>query len=124
MNRTTLITAFTAFVALAGAGSVFAVEATQDFAVPTLSSQSRADVRNELAAALRAGTLTHGEASVAPAPASTQSRAVVIAETREALRLGVIGSNEAEIRSATPAQQESIRMAGLRAVESSVAQSR
>jgi hypothetical protein len=125
MNRTTLIAAATAFIALAGAGSAFAVEGTQEFTTQTLSTQSRDDVRSEVAAAARAGTLIRGEASAAPVPSSTQSRAVVVAETREALRLGVVGANEAEIRTATPAQQEAIRLAGLRAVEgTSVAQSR
>ena len=126
MNRTTLIAAATAFIALAGAGSAFAVEGTQDFSdVQTLSSQSRDAVRSELAAAARTGALVRGEASAAPVPSSSQSRAVVIAETREALRLGVVGSNEAEMRVATPAQQEQIRLAGVRAVEgTSLAQSR
>jgi len=126
MNRTTLIAAATAFIALAGAGSAFAVEGTQDFSnVQTLSSQSRDSVRSELAAAARTGALVGGEASAAPVPASSQSRAIVVAETREALRLGVVGSNEAEIRVATPAQQEQIRLAGLRAAEgTNVAQSR
>ena len=126
MNRTTLIAAATAFIALAGAGSAFAVEGTQDFSnIQTLSSQSRDAVRSELAAAVRTGALVRGEASAAPVAASSQSRAVVAAETREALRLGVVGSNEAEIRVATPAQQEPIRLAGVRAVEgTSVAQSR
>lgn len=124
MNRTILITAATALIALAGAGSALAVEATQDFTGQSLSTLSRDEVRSERAAALRAGTLVRGEASVTPLAASTLSRAVVVAETREALRLGVLGSNEAEIRTATPAQQESIRSAGLRAVESNLAQSR
>lgn len=126
MNRTSLIAAVTTFIALAGAGSAFAVEGTQDFpSTQSLSSQSRDAVRSELAAAARVGALVRGEASAAPVPASTQSRAVIVAETREALRLGAAGSNEAEIRVATPAQQDTIRLAGLRATgTTSVAQSR
>src|SRR4030095_4913023 len=124
MKRSTLIATVTALVALAGAGSAFAVEATQDDVAQTVSGQSRASVRDELVAAPRAGTLTRGEASAPSVPLSTESRAVVAAETREAVRLGVAGANEAEIPMATPAQQESIRQAGLRALGTSVAQGR
>jgi hypothetical protein len=136
MKRTTLIAAATAFVALAGAASAFAAGTTQNFsaqtvrgeaqeiAVPTLSGQSRDDVRQELAAAVRGRTLVYGEASVAPQQVFTLSRAVVQAETREALRLGVVGANEAEVFTATPAQRESIRLAGLRALETNLAQKR
>ena len=126
MNRTSLIAAVTTVIALAGAGSAFAIEGTQDFPeTQALSTQSRDAVRSELAAAARVGGLVRGEASAAPVPASTQSRTVIAAETREALRLGVAGSNEAEIRIASPAQQEAIRLAGQRAIEgTSVAQSR
>jgi hypothetical protein len=125
MNAKTLI-ASALFVAFAGAGSAFAQEATQDFQPSSLlSTKSRAEVHAEFLAAKRAGTLqTHNyaEASAAPAAASTLTRAQVIAEAREALRLGATDANEAEIRVATPAQQQLIRAAGLRALDRDMAQ--
>ena len=67
-------------------------------------------------AALKAGTLERGEASVDHKPrVSTKSRAQVAAEGREALRLGVVGHGEGPAPVLTPAQAESIRMAGLQA---------
>ena len=114
MNRTTLIATVTTLVALAGAGSAFAVEGTQDFNdTPVVSTTSRADVIREARAGL---DQVEGEASAAPMPASTLSRAQVVAEAREAVRLGVAGSDETGTRITTPEQLESIRLAGLRAV--------
>lgn len=114
----------TTLIALVGAGSAFAQEGTQDFpAAQTLSTKSRADVKSELAAAQRAGTVGYGEASPAPVPASTLTRTQVVAELREAQRLGLVGaSNEGDARIATKAELESIRLAGLRAVDTSLAQ--
>jgi Domain of unknown function (DUF4148) len=116
----------TTLIALVGAGSAFAQEGTQDFpAAQFLSSKSRADVKAELANAQRNGTLVaYTEASPAQVPASTLTRTQVVAELREAQRLGLVGvSNEGDFRIATPAQQESIRAAGLRAISTNVAQS-
>ncbi len=114
----------TTLLALAGAGSAFAQEGTQDFpAAQFLSTKSRAEVMSEGAALQRAGVVTsYGEASPAPVPASTMTRKQVVAELREAQRLGLLfASNEGEIRQATPAEQESIRSAGLRAIDTNVA---
>ena len=99
------------------AGSAFAQEG--DFpSAPNLSTKSRAEVKAELVAAVRAGAVGAGEASPTPVPASTLTRAQVRAETLEAMRLGLVGSSyEADIRVPTPAELESIRLAGLRAVE-------
>jgi hypothetical protein len=110
MNRQALIAAVTTVIALAGAGSAFAVEATQDDARP-VSSANRADVRNGAHAGL-----SQGEASVAPTPSSSLTRVQVAAEAREAVRLGLAFSNEAGSPVATPEQQDSIRLAGLRAI--------
>ena len=114
----------TTLIALAGVGSAFAQEGTQDFsATQALSSKSRAEVKSELAAAQRAGDVTvygYTEASPAPVAASTVTRAQVQAEAREALRLGLIPVSEAT-RTATAADLESIRLAGLRAVNTAVA---
>jgi Domain of unknown function (DUF4148) len=115
----------TALIALIGAGSAFAQEGTQDFpAAQNLSSKSRADVKAELAAAQRSGTvISYGEASPAPVPASTMTRKQVVAELREAQRLGLVGTdNEGGIRIPTAAENESVRQAGLRAIGTSVAQ--
>ena len=116
----------TTLIALVGAGSAFAQEGTQDFpAAQFLSSNSRADVKAELATAQRNGTLvTYTEASPAPVPGSELTRTQVVAELREAQRLGLVGvSNEGQYRIATQAEQESIRAAGLRAISTNVAQS-
>ncbi len=116
----------TTLIALVGAGSAFAQEGTQDFpAAQFLSSQSRADVKAELATAQRNGTaFTYTEASPAPVPVSGLTRAQVVAELREAQRLGLVGiSNEGDFRIATQAEQASIRAAGLRAINTNVAQS-
>ena len=113
----------TTLIALIGAGSAFAQEGTQDFpAAQTLSSKSRADVKSEAVAAQRAGTISYGEASPSPVPASTLTRKQVVAELREAQRLGLVNtSNEGNLRIATSAELESIRSAGVRAVNSTVA---
>jgi hypothetical protein len=111
----------TALLALAGAGSAFAQEGTQDFHNrDTLSTATRAEVK----AAQRNSTeaVSYGEASPAQKAASQMPRAQVVAELREAQRLGLVGSNDGEIRVATAAQQESIRQAGLRAVDTNLAQ--
>jgi len=112
MNRHILIAA-TTLIALVGASSAFAIEATQEFEqVDTLSVKPRVEMKLARAALQReAGRVPRGEASAEPQPASELTRAEVVAETREAMRLGAIGSNEAEIRVASPAQQEVIRQA-------------
>lgn len=123
MNNSKIIIA-TTLIALIGAGSAFAQEGTQDFpAAQALSSKSRADVKSELAAAQRAGTISHGEASSAPVPASTLTRKQVVAELREAQRLGLVNAdNEGNLRIPTPAENEAVRQAGLRAIGTAVAQ--
>ena len=117
----------TSLIAIASVGSACAQEGTQDFpAAQILSTKTRAEVKAELAAAQRNGTfVTYHEGSPAPVPVSTMTRAQVVAELREAQRLGLVGmsSNEGDFRIATPAEQQLIRAAGLRAISTSVAQS-
>lgn len=113
MNRQALIAALTVAFAFAGAGSAFAVEATQDDAVAQSTSQ-RADVRREARL-----NVAETEVSAAPTASSAVNRAQVAAEAREAVRLGVAFGTEAGPRTATPEQLESIRLAGLRAVAGS-----
>jgi hypothetical protein len=109
-----------AVLSILAAGSAIAAEGTQDFNNLPLSSKSRAevvaDIRN--ASALQAND---GWPSVDTR--STLTRAQVVAETREAQRLDLI-SNGDELKLATPAQSESIRLAGERAITSSMAANR
>lgn len=121
MNRSHIVIA-TTFAAFLGTGAAFAAEGTQDFpATQTYSTQSRAVVKAELVAAQRAGTIETGEASARPTPASTLTRTQVVAEAREATRLGLVSVNEGGQRQATPAELESIRLAGERAISTNVA---
>lgn len=120
----TRIVIATTLIALAGAGSAFAQEGTQDFSdLQSLSTKSRAEVRAELLRAQQAdGYTTTNEASPTPMPASTLTRTQVLAELREAVHLGVVGTdNEGEFRIATPAEQQAIRLAGLRAIDPQMA---
>jgi len=121
MNTRTVIA--TALIALAGAGSAFAQEGTQDFRdLSSLSTQGRAEVRADLLNAQHAGVIPSGDASFAPAPDSTLTRTRVVAELHEAQRLGVAdASNEGEFRIATPAEQAAIHLAGERAVAEQMA---
>ena len=112
----------TALIALAGAGSAFAQEGTQEFTnIQSLSTKSRAEVKAELLAAQRAGEVFYGEASPAPIARSTLTRTQVQAEARAAEKLGVLPFGEEQARAATPADLESIRVAGQRALETPVA---
>jgi len=96
MNRSTWILISITAVALFGAASVFAQEATQAFDNPrALSSLTRDDVKSELSAAQREGSVGFHEASPAPEAPDVLSRSQVKAETREAQRLGQLRSNEA-----------------------------
>jgi hypothetical protein len=113
----------TALIALAGAGSAFAAEGTQDFPAGGISSAPRAEVRLELADAQRNGTLVIGEASAQPVAKSTLTRTQVVAEAKEAQRLGLLEGGEV-IKFASPEQTEQIRLAGERAVATRVAQAR
>ena len=88
---------------------------------PAPSTQSRAEVRAELEAAQRAGTLPRDEASYTVQPKADRAltRAQVQAEAREAMRLGLIPVHEGGPRQATASELEQIRQAGLRAVNGS-----
>jgi hypothetical protein len=89
--------------------------------LPAPSPRSRADVRAEAAAANKLQTRAAGDADGAlldnqlSAP-STLSRAQVRAEAIEWRRLGLIGYGDHEQRAPTPAELESVRQAGLRAI--------
>lgn len=86
------------------------------------SQRSRAEVQAEAAAAnqARAGIVTH-EGSLLPddqlSTSSTLSRTQVRAEAIEAQRLRLIVNGDTGQRLPTPAELESVRQAGLRAVD-------
>ena len=118
------LTTLTALVAVAAAfaSPAFAQEATPDGFAAVTSTISRDAVRADAIAALKAGTIERGEASVDRSVfVSTKSRLQVAAEASEALRLGAIGHGEGPAPLVTPAQAESIRLAGLEALSHTVA---
>lgn len=110
-------TLIVATLSIFAAASAFAVEATRDFENLTLSTKSRAEVVAELRSV---GVMDTHTAWPTQTAQSTLTRAQVVAETREAQRLGLIGGGE-ELKIATPEQVESIRLAGERAVTSTLA---
>ncbi len=119
MFSKTLLVAATA--ALFSASGAFAQEATPapefDHFKP---SKTRAEVVAETAAAAQAGLIAHNDADVQRIAGlgfqPYKSRTQVAAETLEAKRLGLIAYGEMSMPEATPAQLESIRVAGQRAL--------
>ena len=116
MNFTVRLIAASVLAGVAAAAS--AVEAEQSSTWTTASTKNWADTRAETQAALRAGTLQSNEYAytVLPGAGSALTRAQVTAEAREALRLGLIPVHEGQYRFATAAENEQIRQAGLRAL--------
>lgn len=92
-------------------------EATPDSPKSFASARPRALVRAETLTAMAAGTIERGEAASAyPRPFEpTVTRAEVNAETIAAIGLGLIAHGEQPLHDATPAEEENIRQAGLRA---------
>lgn len=89
--------------------------------LPAPSQRSRAEVRAEAVTAnkARTGVVTYIDSSLLDqwlSTPSTLSRAQVRAEAIEWRRLGLNGYGDREQRAPTPAELESIRQAGLRAV--------
>lgn len=85
------------------------------------SQRMRAEVHAEAVAANKArlGTITYGDAPLRARllpGTSTFTRTQVRAEAIEARRLGLVSAGEAEARLPTPAEAESVRQAGLRAI--------
>jgi hypothetical protein len=121
--NTRLATAAALLAALT-APLAMAQEATPDtWQAVTASSVSREAVRADAIAALKAGLIERGEASVVRTEfRSTQPRAQVAAEAREALRLGVVSFGEGPGAVATPAQADAIRLAGQQALGQAIAQ--
>jgi hypothetical protein len=122
MFSKTLVTVATAAIAVLSSASAFAAS-PEDFSLPTRysSAVTRADVRAQAIAARQAPMHLEGDLYVADqnfVPSLTVAQ--VRAETLEAIALGVIGHGEKNVF-ATAQQQESIRMAGLRAVTMTLA---
>ncbi|MCW5635147.1 MAG: DUF4148 domain-containing protein [Rubrivivax sp.] len=110
-----------ASAALFGATGAFAQEATPAPEIERFVSQkSRAEVAAETIAASQAGLIARNDhdaqriAGLGFQPG--KARVQVVAETLEAKRLGLIVHGELPIPEATPAQLESIRVAGQRAL--------
>lgn len=105
------------------AGSAFAQEATPDHWLQAASTADRAEIQAAAVAAQRAGLIGFGEATPFVVQAeSVKSRAQVRAEAAEAMRLGLLDRGEANAPTATPAQAEQVRQAGLRAAGVPMAQ--
>lgn len=117
LTLTALVAAAAAFAAPA-----FAQEVTPDGFAAAQSVASRDAVRAEALAALKAGAIERGEASVDRSSfVATLSRAQVVAEAREALRLGVVAHGEGPAPVVTPAVAEQIRLAGQQALSQTLA---
>jgi Domain of unknown function (DUF4148) len=123
MFKPNLLVSLTVGIALLGASSAFAQEATvapefQNF----VSTKTRAEVIAETRAALRQGLIALNDADAARIAErgfrSVKTRAQVRAETREAIRLGLVQYGEASSLQPTPEQLDAVRMAGLRELES------
>jgi Domain of unknown function (DUF4148) len=109
------VVALSAVASLISAAPALAGEATPDYPVAYTSTVSRAEVQQAALQARAAGLVASGERSVVNEPTgSTLTRAQVVAETREAIRVGAIAQGEASVV-LTPAQLDSIQMAGLKA---------
>jgi hypothetical protein len=109
--------------------ALLAINAQAEGAMPDypghfVSTKTRAEVIAELRAARKAGQVAYGEVlyqHVDTPVASTLTRAQVRAEAIEARRLGLVWFGNAHPRLPTSAELESIRRAGLAAVETQFA---
>jgi hypothetical protein len=106
-TRTLIASSLVSVAALFAATGAVAQEVTPTGFEQFTSVASRADVQADAASALRAGRVDSGEATL---------------WTAEAQRLGLVGHGELSAPSASPAQAELIRSAGLRALGVPVAQ--
>jgi hypothetical protein len=113
-----------AFASVFASPASRAEEATPDtWITQSRSVASRADVRDELRSAQASRALTHGEAAghdFTQAFRPMLTRMQVAAEAAEARRLGLTSGGEVQ-RLPTPKEIESIRRAGVDAVERSAA---
>jgi len=117
-SKTLLVAASAALFSATGA---IAQEATPAPEIEHFkSSKTRAEVVAETVAASQAGLIARNDADVQRIAGMGfqpyKSRTQVAAETLEAKRLGLIAYGEMSMPVATPAQLESIRVAGERAL--------
>jgi hypothetical protein len=95
MNRKTLLSVTTFAIALLGAGSAFAQEATSDAWMQTTMNKSRAQVYGELQQARKDGTIRATSLAYIEPFTPVATRAAVHADAAAALRSGeqaVIGA--------------------------------
>jgi hypothetical protein len=118
-----LAAAGAAFIGLGGSTGAFAQEATPAPEIDNFKpSLTRAEVVAQTRAAAEAGLIARNDADLQRIAAMSfqpyKSRAQVTAEAIEARRLGLVVHGELPLPQATPAQLESIRLAGERALMS------
>lgn len=118
-----LAAASAALIGLGAAGSAFAQEATPAPEIENFKPLlTRAEVVAQTRAAAEAGLIARNDADMQRIAAMGfqpyKSRAQVTAEAIEARRLGLVVHGELPMPEATPAQLESIRLAGERALMS------
>lgn len=103
--------------AAVAAGQIPYGEITRDESRHFVPGKTFAQGRAEAAAAVASGQIAFGEVMrfADASDGSGKSRAQVRGETIEAMRLGLIPYGQVPIRAATPADLESIRLAGVRA---------
>lgn len=103
MNAKSLITAATAAIALLGAASVFAQEATPDTWIhEAASTKSRAQVSAELQQARKDGTIKFGSAGYMERNDAGRTRLQVQAEVIAARRSGELAEINAEAHAFGP----------------------
>jgi hypothetical protein len=120
MQATTRLAVAAVLSALASLA--MAQEGVQDSTWMTPSTMSRAEAKAASEAAARTAPRTTTSNTIVAASNPTLTRAQVMAEAREAMRLGLAPFTEANAgRTATPAEAEQIRQAGLRAINSEIA---
>jgi hypothetical protein len=122
LSSASMIAAAAAAALVFGATGVLAQEATPAPEIDNfVSTKTRAQVIAETRDAARSGLIARNEADEQRIAAfgfvSLKTRGQVVAETVEARRLGLTTYGEAGEPTATPAQLESIRIAGLRALD-------
>lgn len=122
-SKTFVLAAASAAFFSIGTGAAFAQEATPAPEIDNFKPQmTRAEVVAQTRMAAEAGLIARNDADFQRIAAMgfqpTKSRAQVMAEAVEARRLGLVVHGELPMPEATPAQLESIRLAGERALMS------
>jgi hypothetical protein len=113
---------------LLGASGIACAEGPVNYPAdtPEVTTKTRDQVNEELAAARRAGKIFYGVRDAAKdrdetPSAAAKTRTQVMAELAEARRLGLVVYGEADVPVATPEQERKIAEAGRRALAHEVA---